>query len=331
MKRILTGIKPTGEIQLGNYLGMVKDLVEMQNKYEVFLMIADLHAQTVSYKPKELQELIFDLGASLLALGVNPAKTILFRQSDVPAHLYLYWILGCLTPIGELQRMHEYKEQSERYGRQGIGAGVLMYPVLMAADILIYQADLVPIGEDQVQHLELTRELVRKFNNTFGKSFKVPAVALQTETAKIMSLDNPTKKMSKSQPAGNLPIFAPESEIKEKIKQAVTDSGSEIIYAPKNKPAISNLMAIYKNLSDKPYAKIEQEFKGRGYAQFKTELTNIFLNYFQPARARQKQISPKSLDNILRAGAKGANLAAAKTLKLILKKTGLTAKKWSKN
>lgn len=323
VKRILTGIKPTGEIQLGNYLGMVKGLVERQNKYEVFLMIADLHAQTVPYLPKKLKQLIYDLTSSLLALGVNPKKTLLFRQSDVPAHLYLYWILGCLAPVGQLQRMHEYKEQGERYGRQGIGAGILMYPVLMAADILIYQADLVPIGDDQVQHLELTRVLMRKFNQTFGQTFKIPGVLLQTETAKVMSLDQPHKKMSKSLPSGNLPIFAPEPEIRAKIKTAVTDSGSEIKYDPLNKPAVSNLMTTYKHLSGQSYQQIEQEFKGKGYAQFKNELTKVFLSHFKAARAQKKQINQNNVDKILAAGAKAANQMANKTLRIVMQKTGL--------
>lgn len=323
MKRILTGIKPTGEVQLGNYLGMIKEIIEMQEKYEVFLMIADLHAQTVPYEPKELTRLIYDLGSSLIALGVNPKKLVLFRQSDVPAHLYLYWILGCLASTGDLMRMHEYKEQKERYEKQGIGSGILMYPVLMAADILIYNADMVPVGADQVQHLELARELVKKFNNIFGKTFAIPEIYVRKETAKLMSLDNPRKKMSKSLPSGHLEIFASEEEIRQKIKNAVTDSGKEIKYDPEKKQAISNLTTIYKVLTNKSYNEIENEFKGKGYVEFKEKIADKFFEYFGEAKKLKQKITKSQIDKIFNEGAKKANIIANKNLEIILKKTGL--------
>jgi len=324
MKRILTGIKPTGEIQLGNYLGMIKEIIDMQNKYEVFLMVANLHAQTVPFDPKEIRRLTYDLVSSFIALGIDPKKTTIFLQSDVPAHLYLQWILTCLAPLGDLMRMHEFKEQSERYKKEGVGTGILMYPVLMAADILIYNADLVPVGEDQRQHVELTRELARKFNRLFGKTFKIPEIYVQQETAKIMSLDNPNKKMSKSLPEGCLEIFADEKIIKEKILKAVTDSGKEIKYDPENKPAISNLMTIYKYLTKKTYSEIEDEFRGKGYYEFKKAILDAFLTHFEKARKIKKKISKSYVRKILSQGAKKANSVANKTLKIILKKTGLT-------
>jgi len=324
MKRILTGIKPTGEIQLGNYLGMIKEIIDMQNKYEVFLMVANLHAQTVPFDPKEIRRLTYDLVSSFIALGIDPKKTTIFLQSDVPAHLYLQWILTCLAPLGDLMRMHEFKEQSERYKKEGVGTGILMYPVLMAADILIYNADLVPVGEDQRQHVELTRELARKFNRLFGKTFKIPEIYVQQETAKIMSLDNPNKKMSKSLPEGCLEIFADEKIIKEKILKAVTDSGKEIKYDPENKPAISNLMTIYKYLTKKTYSEIEDEFRGKGYYEFKKAILDAFLTHFEKARKIKKKISKSYVKKILNQGAKKANSVANKTLKIILKKTGLT-------
>jgi tryptophanyl-tRNA synthetase len=323
MKRILTGIKPTGEIQFGNYLGMIKGLVEMQGKYEIFLMLADLHSQTVPYQPKELNRLIYSLGSSLVALGIDTKKTVLFRQSDVPAHLYLYWILGCLAPTGELMRMHEYKEQKERYKEQGIGSGILMYPVLQAADILIYNADLVPIGQDQVQHLELTRELAKKFNSAFGKTFKIPEIEVQKETAKIMSLDNPSKKMSKSLPEGNLEIFSDEQIIREKIKKAVTDSGREIKFESESKPAISNLMTIYKFLTKKNYSEIEKEFESKGYGEFKEKIADKFLQYFDSARKLKQKITKTQIDKIFAQGAQKANQITSQILKSIFGKTGL--------
>ena len=323
MKRVLTGIKPSGTLQLGNYLGMVKEIIDMQNKYEVFLMIADLHAMTVPYKPKDLRNLTLDLAKSLLALGVDPNKTVIFKQSDVPAHLYLQWILTCLTPVGELMRMHEFKEQSEKYKKEGVGAGILMYPVLMAADILIYNADIVPVGEDQRQHLELARDLAKKFNKRFSKIFKIPEIYIQPETAKIMSLTNPSKKMSKSEPEGCLEIFEKESVIKEKILKAVTDSETIIRYDPENKPGISNLMTIYKYLTKKSFSEIEDEFKNKTYYEFKLAVYKAFMNFFKIARDKKKKISNDYVQRILKLGAKKANKEANKILEKILKVVGL--------
>ncbi len=323
MKRILTGIKPTGEIHIGNYFGMIKEVVELQKNYQVFLMIADLHAQTVPYKPQELKFLTYELASSLLALGIDPKKTVLFRQSDIPAHLYLYWILSCLSYFGELQLMHEFKEQAERYKKQGVGVGIFMYPVLQAADVLIYNADLVPVGQDQVQHLELTRELARRFNKRFKKFFKVPEIYIHEETAKIMSLDDPSKKMSKSLPEGCLEIFAPENAIKEKIKKAVTDSGQEIKYDPQKKPGISNLMIIYKYLTNKTLAEIEEEFSGLGYNDFKGKIIEAFFDYFKVARVAKRKIKKEEVEKILRIGAQKANQVAKENLIKILKIVGL--------
>jgi len=323
MKRVLTGIKPSGKIHLGNYLGMVRQILDFQEKYETFLMIANHHAQTVPYDPLELKELTFDLVSSLIALGVDHKKTVIFLQSDNPYHTQLSWILGCLTYLGELQRMHEFKEQSERYKKEGVGSGILMYPVLMTADILLYNADLVPVGEDQRQHLELAREIARRFNNRFGKTFKIPEAVILTETHKIMSLDNPQKKMSKSLPQGCLEIFAPKEEIEEKILKAVTDSGNEIKYDPQNKPGISNLMIIYKYLTNKPLAEIEEEFKGISYLEFKKEIIKAFFEKFEEARKIKKKIKKKEILEILNKGKKLSLEASQKIMDIVLKKTGL--------
>lgn len=323
MKRILTGIKPSGKVQLGNYLGMIKEIIDMQSKYEVFLMIADLHAITVPYLPKELRFLTIDLVKSLIALGINPKKTVIFKQSDVPAHLYLQWILTCISSLGDLMRMHEFKEQSQKYKKEGVGAGILIYPVLMAADILIYNADLVPVGEDQRQHLELTRELANKFNKKFGRVFKIPKIYTQPETAKIMSLSNPSKKMSKSEPEGCLEIFDAEKNIKEKILKAITDSEAIIKYDQLNKPGISNLMTIYKYLTKKSYNEIEDEFKNKGYYEFKLAIYEAFMSFFKEAREKKKKLKDSYIQKILNSGAKKANKEANKNLEKILKITGL--------
>ncbi len=322
-KRILTGIKPTGKVHLGNYLGMIRQVIDLQEKNEVFLMIANLHAQTVPYDPKELQELTYDLVTSLLALGINPQKTSLFLQSDNPWHSYLCWILGCITYVGELQRMHEFKEQSEKYKKEGVGSGILMYPVLMTADILLYNADLVPVGEDQRQHLELAREIARRFNSRFGKIFKIPEALIPQETYKIMSLSNPLKKMSKSMPEGCLEIFASEKEIEEKIMKAVTDSGKEIRYDPENKPGISNLMIIYKYLTNKPLPEIEEEFQGVSYADFKREIYKNFLEHFALARRKKSKLKKKEVLEILEKGKEKSIKVSEEIIKKVLKVTGL--------
>ncbi len=325
MKRVLTGIRPTGKTHIGHYLGFIKNLIYFQGKYETFLMIADLHAQThpFPYDPKELRKNTFELVKDLVSLGIDPQKITLFRQSDVPAHLYLYWIFGCLTPLGELYRMHQFKEWSQKYQKESIKAGILMYPVLQAADILLYHPDLVPVGKDQAQHVEFTREIVKKFNHIFGKTFKLPELYLEEETEKIMSLTNPTKKMSKSEPEGCLFIFDDEKTIKEKIKKTVTDSGDEVKYDPIKKPGISNLMIIYKSLTQKPLPEIEKEFEGLGYADFKEKIIEAFFEYFKPARLKRKKLKDKDILKILEKGKQKANKIAEENLNKILKKVGL--------
>lgn len=323
MKRILTGIKPTGKIHLGNYLGFIKDLLIFQKKYQVFLMIADLHAQTVPYHPKELKNNVIELTKSLIALGVDPHQSIIFKQSDISAHLYLCWFLSCLSYVGELERMHEFKEQKERFKKIGVGAGILLYPVLQAADILIYNADLVPVGKDQIQHLELARELARRFNQRFGKTFKIPEAYFNPETEKIMSLDNPSKKMSKSLPEGCLEIFASEKEIKNKIFKSVTDSEKIIKYDPLKKPGISNLIIIYKHLTNKSIDEIENEFRGLMYNDLKEKIYLKFIQHFSSARSRYQQIKEKNVVTVLEQGKKKAEKVAQDNLAKIFKLVGL--------
>ncbi|GIW65913.1 MAG: tryptophan--tRNA ligase [Candidatus Parcubacteria bacterium] len=323
MKRILTGIKPTGKLHLGNYLSVIRELIEMQNRYQVLLMIANLHAQTVPYSTRELSFLTYDIVKSLIALGINPKKTIIFKQSDIPAHLYLFWFLSTVASVGELMRMHEFKEQSEKYKKTGVGSGILLYPVLMSADILIYNVDLVPVGEDQKQHLELCRELVRKFNKRFNTKLKIPKAYIPNETAKIMSLINPSKKMSKSEPEGCLEIFAPEKEIKQKILKAITDSDNEVKFDPSHKPGISNLMTIYKYLTKKTYSEIENNFKNKGYYEFKLEIYNSFMSYFKKARLAKNKITNQEINKIFKQSAIKLNKIANNNLNLIMSKLGL--------
>lgn len=324
-QRILTGIRPTGDLHIGHYLGLIPELLQLQQTHEVFLMIADLHSQTYPfpYKPSQLRQNTFALVASLIALGVDPKKVTIFKQSDVPAHLYLYWILGCLTSLGDLTRMHQFKELQQRFKREFIGAGVLMYPVLQAADVLIYRPDLVPVGEDQLQHLELTRKLARRFNSYFGQTFKVPATYSSKETGRIMSLTNPLKKMAKSEPEGALFIFDEEKNIRNKINRAVTDSGRVVSYNPERQPAVSNLMIMYKYLTRKTLAEVEDEFRHKGYQELKTALAEAFLRFFQSARRRRQALTKTKISRLLTVGQKQANQEAEKTLRQVLARTGL--------
>ncbi|PJE69084.1 tryptophan--tRNA ligase, partial [Candidatus Shapirobacteria bacterium CG10_big_fil_rev_8_21_14_0_10_38_14] len=249
--RIFSGIRPTGELHIGNYLGAIRQWLLLQEKADCVFCIVDLHAITTPYQSKELKKNIFEMAAAYLASGLNPEKCIFFVQSQVEAHAELAWLLSTITPIGELQRMTQYKEKIKKYPKD-VNAGLLNYPILMAADILLYQTDLVPVGKDQQQHVELVRTIARKFNQKFGQTFKEPKVLLPKTGAKIMSLQNPKKKMSKTDdPRGCLELFEEPEEIKKKIMAAVTDPGKVIKYDPIKKPGISNLLTIYSLFSGK--------------------------------------------------------------------------------
>jgi len=321
--RILTGIQPTGTLHLGNYFGAINQLVQFQKKHDCFLFVADLHAMTVSQNPKELKKQILDSVANYLALGINPKKCLIFIQSQIPAHSELTWILDTLTPLGELERMTQFKEKSQTQ-KGNINAGLFTYPVLMAADILLYQADAVPVGEDQAQHLELTRTIARKFNSRFGKTFKEPKTRLPKNGARLMALTDPKQKMSKSLgPTSYIGLFDKAADIERKIKHAVTDSGREIKYDPKNKPAISNLLTIYSLVSGKPVKTIEKQFSGKGYAEFKKALANELKKFLDPFRKKRAKISEKEVLKILETGRKKASSLAEKTMKEVKQKVGL--------
>lgn len=321
--RILSGVQPSGKLHIGNYLGALKQWIELQNEHECFFMIVDLHAITVPQDPKELRENILGAAIDYLALGLDPSKCRIFIQSRVKEHAELAWILGTITPLGDLERMTQFKEKSAK--RKLIGAGLFNYPILMAADILLYKTEIVPVGEDQLQHIELARSLAKRFNNTFGETFPLPKPMLPKFGCRIMSLKNPLKKMSKSEPEGCLFIFDPPNEIRKKIKTAVTDSGKEIIYAPEKKPAISNLLEIYHLLSGAPLKEIEKKYEGKGYGELKTDLAEIAVKTFEPFRKKREELlkNPDYVGGVLKEGENAARVTAEQTMKEVKEKVGL--------
>jgi tryptophanyl-tRNA synthetase len=322
--KIFSGIQPTGTLHIGNYLGAIKQWINLQKKNSCIFSIVDLHAITISYDPKELQKNILGVAMDYLAAGLNPQKCIIFVQSHVKEHAELAWLLETLTPLGELERMTQFKEKSQQH-KENINAGLFSYPVLMAADILLYKADTVPVGEDQQQHVELSRVLARKFNNKFGKTFPEPKTQLPKFGKRIMSLDNPSQKMSKSLPLGCINLSDSGETIKEKIGKAVTDSGKEVKYDEKNKPAISNLLIIYHLFSGKTIVELENKYKNKGYAEFKKDLAEVIIKRLADFQKKRKELekNPQKVEKILADGAKKAQRIATATMKEIKKKMGL--------
>ena len=323
-KIVVSGLKPTGELHIGNYLGAIKQLVELQDKkdYERFYFIADLHALTQTYKPDEKRKEIFHMAVDAIASGITPDKSTLFLQSHVPAHANLTWIFNNITSTGELSRMIEYKEKVAE--GHVPNAGLFTYPVLMAADILLYDADFVPVGEDQRQHLELTRTVARTFNKRFGRTFREPK-ALYNETSRVMSLSDPKKKMSKSQPAGCLFLSDSPKAIREKVMRATTDSQKSIGYDPKRRPGVSNLIDIYAGFSGKGREKIVKEYKDKGYADFKKDLAELLVKSLKPIQRERASLlkNPKRVMQILERGNKKANRIAEKKLAEAKSRAGL--------
>lgn len=327
MKRLFSGIQPSGTITLGNYLGALKHFVAMQDDYECFFCIVNQHAITVPQDPNELRKNIRQLAALYLASGIDHNKATVFVQSEVPAHAQLGWILQCLSYIGELERMTQFKDKAK--GKEAVSAALLTYPPLMAADILLYNADIVPVGEDQKQHLELTRDLAERFNNRFGPIFTIPEVSIPKVGARIMSLNDPTKKMSKSNPNPKSYISMLDSEdaIRKKIRSAVTDSEGTIRYDEKEKPAISNLLSIYALCSGKTIAELEEQYEGKGYGAFKTDLAEVIIETLKPIQERYNElIDSDELDDILDQGAEKANAIAVEMLKIVERAIGLSRK-----
>lgn len=323
--RIFSGIRPTGEIHIGNYLGAIKNWIALQEKNECVFCIVDLHAMTTPYLPQELQKNIMEVAKVYLAAGLNPEKCIFFVQSQIKEHTELSWLLSTVTPVGDLQRMTQFKEKSAKHKRD-VNAGLLNYPILMAADILLYQTDLVPVGEDQKQHVELAREIARRFNKRFGKTFKEPEVLLPKTGAKIMSLQNPEKKMSKTDnPQGCIELLDKPDAIKKKIMAAVTDPGKEIKYDVPGKPGISNLLTIYSLFSGISTVDIEKEFEGKGYQSFKEKLSQLLIEKLEPFRRKKKELELRQtlLEKILNEGRKRAQIIAQETMKKVRKNMGL--------
>jgi tryptophanyl-tRNA synthetase len=323
MKRIFSGAQPTGGFHLGNYLGALRNWVELQHEYESFFCVVNLHAITLPHDPKELAVKTREVARLYLAAGIDPQVSTIFIQSDVPEHAELAWVLNCITRIGELDRMTQFKEKGRKQ-RENNGVGFFDYPVLMAADILLYQTDLVPVGEDQKQHLELTRDLAMRFNRDYGETFRIPEPFIPKVGARIMSLSDPLKKMSKSDenPNGSIALLDDEDTIRHKIKRAVTDSGAEIRF-DETKPALSNLLTIYRILTQKTPAEIEEHFAGHGYAQLKGELGDIVVEFLQPFQERVRGISDAELDRILEMGRERASLIARSTIEEVKSRVGL--------
>ena len=314
MKRIFSGVQPTGNIHLGNYLGALRNWVALQRDYESFYCIVNLHAITVAQKPKVLAEKTLELARIYLAVGIDPEASTIFVQSDVAEHAELAWLLNCVTRMSELERMTQYKDKARKQ-QENVSVGIFDYPVLMASDILLYQTDLVPVGEDQKQHLELTRDIAIRFNRDYGKTFRVPDPFIPKVGARIMSLADPSKKMSKSDDeseAGCIMLLDDADAVRRKFKRAVTDSGTEIRFDA-GRPAINNLLTIYHLLTGKPQAEVEQHFGGKGYAALKTELADITIEFLRPFQERVRSIDDDELNSILQRGAERAAGIARET------------------
>ncbi|MFC3380923.1 tryptophan--tRNA ligase [Couchioplanes azureus] len=317
--RVLSGIQPTADsFHLGNYLGAVRNWVAMQETADAFYCVVDLHAITMGHDPVALRNRTRLSVAQLLALGLDPERCTLFVQSHVPEHAQLGWVLSCITGFGEAGRMVQFKDKSAKQGSDTTSVGLFTYPILQAADILLYQADAVPVGEDQRQHLELTRDLAQRFNTRFGRTFTVPSAYIVRDTAKITDLQDPTSKMSKSasSPNGIIELLDDPARSAKKIKSAVTDTGREILYDEENKPGISNLLTMYAALTGRTIDELLEQYDGRGYGDLKKDLAEIVVEFVKPVQERTRAYleDPVHLDKVLAVGADKARAVAAATL-----------------
>ena len=325
-KVILSGVQSTGNLTLGNYLGAIRNWRKMQEDYDCNYMIANLHTLTVRNDPKKLRENTLNLLALYIAAGIDPEKSNIFIQSQVAAHAELAWVLNCYTYMGELSRMTQFKDKSAKHA-DNINSGLFTYPVLMAADILLYQADLVPVGEDQRQHLEITRDIAERFNNIYGETFKLPEGYTEKVSARVMGLQDPSSKMSKSSTIENDSVFLTDEPdvIIKKFKKSVTDSENIVRYDIQNKPGISNLISIYSSITEKSKEDIQKEFEGKGYGDFKTAVAESVIEELKPLQEKYKELkqNPDYLEKIYRAGAERAEVKAKSTLKEVYNKIGL--------
>jgi len=327
-KRIFSGVAPSGTIHIGNYLGALKNWVKLQDEFESIFCVVDMHAITLPRDPEELKRKTLDVAKIYLASGIDPAKCSLFIQSHVSEHAELSWILNTIAKTGELSRMTQFKDKSElatgnKDLSESVPLGIFNYPILMAADILLYDTNLVPVGEDQLQHIELTRILAKRFNNKFGETFVIPEGHVQKEGMRIMGLDDPTKKMSKSAASeyNYIALTDDEETVRRKIKKAVTDSGSEIVYRD-DKPALMNLINIYSLLSDISAKEIEKKYEGKGYAEFKSDLADIVVEFLKPFQKKIAELSDEKVLEILLEGAKKVRPIAKTKLDEVKKKIG---------
>ncbi|WP_195575735.1 tryptophan--tRNA ligase [Paenibacillus sp. 1001270B_150601_E10] len=323
MKRVLSGIQPSGQLTMGNYIGAMKNFVALQEDHECFFMVVDLHAITVPQEPAALREQSEQVAALYIAAGIDPSKAAIFLQSHVPQHAELGWMLTTLTNMGELERMTQFKDKAA--GKESVGAGLFVYPSLMAADILLYNADLVPVGEDQKQHLELTRDIAGRFNHRFGDFFRVPEPYIPEVGARVMSLDDASKKMSKSNPnpGSFIALLDDPAVIKKKISRAKTDSEALVKYDPVNKPEISNLLGIYSHVANMSIQEIEAKYEGQMYGPFKKELAEAVASMIEPLQARYHEVRKSGeLYDVLRSGAERAQEVAEKTMDEVKKRMG---------
>lgn len=323
---VFSGIQPSGNLHIGNYLGAITQWLDMQEKYQCIFCIVDYHAITVKQDPRVLNEKIKEVTKIYMASGIDPKRSIVFRQSDISAHTELAWILNCASArISDLDKMTQFKDKAQKQGREKAGVGLYDYPVLMASDILLYNTDMVPVGEDQIQHVELTRTLARRFNKRFKDTFKVPSIKIKEASARIMALDEPEKKMSKGA-ASDFNYVAltedPEAASK-KIMKAVTDTGSEIKHDRKNKPGISNLLEIYSSLTDKTVKQLEKAYKGKGYGEFKKDLAEVVKNFLDEFQEKYNKISDTDVEKVLEQGRKKVQPIAEETLKRVKERIGM--------
>jgi tryptophanyl-tRNA synthetase len=324
---VFSGIQPSGNLHIGNYLGAITQWLDMQEQYHCIFCIVDYHAITVKQEPEVLKEKIKEITKIYLASGIDPARSVIFKQSDISAHTELAWILNCTSArISDLDKMTQFKDKAQKQGREKAGVGLYDYPVLMASDILLYNTDIVPVGEDQVQHVELTRTLARRFNKRFKETFKVPSIKIKEASARIMALDEPEKKMSKSA-TSDLNYIAltdtPEAAAK-KIMKAVTDTGGDIKYDRKNKPGVSNLLGIYSSLTDKTIKQLEKNYKGKGYGEFKKDLAEVVKDFLGGFQKKYTNISDKDVEKILAQGRKKVEPVAKETLERVKERIGVS-------
>jgi tryptophanyl-tRNA synthetase len=322
-KRVFSGIQPTGNIHIGNYIGAGRNYVALQAEYDTIYCVVDLHAMTVPFQPDDLRTGKSGAARMMLAMGIDPARSLLYYQSDLPQHAELAWILGNLTGVGQLERMTQFKEKSDRAGQN---LGLFAYPVLMAADILMHRAHAVPVGDDQTQHLELTRDLAERFNGRFGELFPIPDRITPEIGARVMSLTDPTSKMSKSDPSPKSRVLLTDStdQIVSKIKAAVTDAGTEVEYDPINKPGVSNLLEMFSVFSGRPIEDLVAEHRSSGYGAFKLAVAEAVADGIKPIREAYEAISVAEVDAVMISSAERARISADQTMDLVRRATGLS-------